>query len=56
MMMKKGEIEKESATTDNSKKRHSLDEKLAAVLKGRAEELERLYDDGNEEFQNSRDS
>ncbi|MCI80046.1 CCP, partial [Trifolium medium] len=34
------EIQKESATADNSKKGHSLNEKLAAVLKGRAEELE----------------
>jgi hypothetical protein len=34
------EIENESATTDNSKKSHSLDEKLATILKGRAEEVQ----------------
>jgi hypothetical protein len=51
------EIEKEYATTDNSKKRlrHSLDEKLTTVLKGRAEVVQRLYDAGIEEFQNSKE-
>ncbi|MCI31638.1 TMV resistance protein N-like, partial [Trifolium medium] len=32
---------------------HNLDEKLATVLKGRAEEVKRLYDAGIEEFQKS---
>jgi len=49
------EIENESATMDNSKKGHSLNEKLASVLKGRAEELQRLYDAEIEGFQNSKE-
>ena len=48
-------IENEIATLDNSKKGHSLDEKLAAVLKGRAEELQRHYDADIEGFKNSKE-